>query len=200
MQANTLSGGFTDPATQSSHAFRSVMEAMARPATIHDITGAQPPAPLSSAAGAVLLTLCDTDTPVYLAGAADCEAVRSWLSFHTGAPLTDAAHCMFAVGTWEALSPLSTYPIGTSDYPDRSATLIVECSTLTSTGATLSGPGIRDCAQLSLPEIAAFQSNGARFPLGLDFIFTNEDRVAALPRSTRVTSPSDAAPADKGAR
>ena len=33
MQANTLSGGFTNPATQSAHAFRSVMEAMARPGT-----------------------------------------------------------------------------------------------------------------------------------------------------------------------
>ncbi len=40
MEANTLSGGFADPATQSAHAFRSVMEAMARPGTIQDIEGA----------------------------------------------------------------------------------------------------------------------------------------------------------------
>ena len=113
MKAETLSGGFAEPAIQSAHAFRSVMEAMARPGTIHDITGAAPPAPLSPAAGAVLLTLCDTDTPVHLAGDVDCEAMRNWLAFHTGAPVTGPSHCMFAVGTWAALAPLSAYPVGT---------------------------------------------------------------------------------------
>ncbi len=187
MQAQTLSGGFAEPAIQSAHAFRNVMEAMARPGTIHDIAGAEPPAPLSPAAGALLLTLCDTDTPVYLAGDADCEAVRAWLAFHTGAPLTGAPRCMFALGTWDALAPLSAYPVGTSEYPDRSATLIVDCPDLTATGATLTGPGIRDTAALSLPEVQAFQSNRALFPLGLDFILTSGSRLAALPRSTNVS-------------
>jgi alpha-D-ribose 1-methylphosphonate 5-triphosphate synthase subunit PhnH len=143
MQAQTLSGGFTEPAIQSAHAFRSVMEAMARPGTLHDIAGAEPPAPLSKAAGCVLLTLCDTDTPVHLAGDADIAAVRAWLSFHTGAPLTGPSHCMFAVGTWDALLPLNSYPVGSSEYPDRSATLIVECAELAASGATLAGPGIK---------------------------------------------------------
>lgn len=186
MQADTLSGGFADPAIQSAHAFRSVMEAMARPGTIHHISGAAPPAPLSDAAGAVLLTLCDTDTPVHLAGDADCDAVRAWLAFHTGAPVAGPSHCMFAVGTWAALAPLSTYPIGTAEYPDRSATLIVEVETLEATGATLAGPGIKANAALSLPETHAFQANRMLFPLGLDFIFTTGDQLAALPRSTEV--------------
>ncbi len=187
MQAETLAGGFADPAIQSSHAFRAVMEAMARPGTIHDIAGAAPPAPLSAAAGAVLLTLCDTDTPVYLAGAADCAPVRTWLAFHTGAPVTGPSHCMFAVGTWDALAPLSAYSIGTSQYPDRSATLIVESPELTATGNTLRGPGIKDRGHLSLPEVAGFQANRTLFPMGLDFIFTSGSRLAALPRTTEVS-------------
>ncbi|WP_299681933.1 phosphonate C-P lyase system protein PhnH [uncultured Roseobacter sp.] len=187
MQAETLSGGFADPALQSTHAFRSVMEAMARPGTVQDISGAAPPAPLSKAAGCVLLTLCDADTPVYLAGDADCDAVRSWLAFHTGAPLAGPSHCAFAVGPWEDLMPLSAYPIGTPEYPDRSATLIVDCPALTASGAVLRGPGIKSQAALSLPEIGAFQNNRALFPLGLDFILTCDDRVAALPRSTEVS-------------
>ena len=185
MEAQTLSGGFSDPAIQSAHAFRSVMEAMARPGKIHDITGAEPPAPLSKAAGAVLLTLCDTDTPVYLAGKADCGAVRAWLAFHTGAPLMGPSHAMFAVGEWDALVPLSAYPVGTSEYPDRSTTLIVEQDELT-TGEMLTGPGIKESASLNLPETAAFQVNRSMFPLGLDFIFTCGDQLAALPRSTEV--------------
>lgn len=186
MQANALSGGFADPAIGSAHAFRRVMEAMARPGAIQDIEGAAPPAPLSPATGAVLLTLCDAETPVHLAGDMDCEAVRAWLSFHTGAPFVGPAQCMFAVGAWDALAPLAVYPIGTSQYPDRSATLIVQSPELTASGATLTGPGIKDQAMLCLPEVDAFQANRALFPLGLDFIFTCGERLAALPRSTEV--------------
>lgn len=193
MQAQTLTGGFDTPPVESAHAFRAVMEAMARPGQIEDISGAQPPAPLSVAAGSVLLTLCDTDTPIYLASDTDTADVRAWLSFHTGAPLTGPSNAMFAIGSWEALMPLSAYPIGTSEYPDRSATLIVECADLTPSGATLNGPGIKSQAALSLPELDAFQINRSLFPLGLDFIFTCGGQVAALPRSTLVSAPEGAA-------
>ncbi|MEL6314454.1 MAG: phosphonate C-P lyase system protein PhnH [Pseudomonadota bacterium] len=186
MQTDKLSGGFDHPAIQSAHAFRSVMEAMARPGTVQDIHGAEPPTLLSSAAGSVLLTLCDADTPVHLAGELDCEDVRAWLAFHTGAPIVGPAHCMFAVGTWVTLTPLSLYPIGTPEYPDRSSTLIVECSDLEQDGVRLKGPGIQSIASLSLPEVDPFQANHSLFPLGLDFIFTSGSRIAALPRSTEV--------------
>ena len=142
MRAHSLTGGFANPAFEAAHAFRGVMEAMARPGTVHTVSGAEPPAPLSKAAGSVLLTLCDMDTPVYLAGGADNDAVREWLAFHTGAPLVGPARCMFAIGSWDALSPLSSYPIGTAQYPDRSATLIIECKTLGTSGATLKANGL----------------------------------------------------------
>ena len=198
MRSETLSGGFSDPAIQSAHAFRSVMEAMARPGTIRTIAGAEPPAPLSKAAGAILLTLCDTETPVYLAGEADCDAVRAWLAFHTAAPLTGPSHCMFAVGRWQALAPLSAYPIGTAEYPDRSATLVVECEELAPHGAILTGPGIRECASLSLPDMDAFRANNALFPLGLDFIFASGHELAALPRTTLVRRSTGEAMAREG--
>lgn len=191
MQAQPLSGGFADPAIASATAFRQVMEAMARPGTIHTITGAVPPAPLSPATGAVLLTLCDPDTPVHLAGPLACDAVRTWVAFHTGAPIVRPSRCMFAVGAWDDLMPLSAYQIGTPQYPDRSATLIVQAERLEQTGATLSGPGIKETHALSLPEIEAFQQNAGHFPLGLDFIFTNGDCMAALPRTTIVTHKGD---------
>lgn len=186
MQADTLSGGFAAPPVDAAHAFRAVMRATARPGTIEAVTGAAPPAPLSVAAGTVLLTLCDPETPVHLAGDVDCEALRDWITFHTGAPLVTRAEAMFAIGRWDALAPLGDYPVGTPEYPDRSATLIVEIERLEATGAWLTGPGIADTAALSLPEVAAFQANARAFPLGLDFLFTCGDRVAALPRSTRV--------------
>ena len=186
MNAEALSGGFDIPAQQSARAFRAVLEAMARPGTIHKVEGAQPPAPLSVAAGVALLTLADSTTPLHLAGAADCAPVRDWIAFHIGARLVRAEDADFAVGTWAALQPTSRFRIGEPDYPDRSATLIVEVDRLTNHGATLTGPGIATATWLSLPETAAFAANRALFPLGFDCLFTFGTCLAGLPRSTRV--------------
>lgn len=187
MNSHVLEGGFARPAIQSAHAFRAVMDAMARPGTIQTVAGAVPPAPMSTAAGTVLLTLCDTDTPIHLAGEMDAPDIRNWIAFHTGAPISGPAKCSFALGTWDALMPLSDYPIGTPEYPDRSATLIVERPELAKTGAVLRGPGIETSVQLALPDEDALIANHQLFPLGLDFMFTAGDHIAALPRSTEVS-------------
>ena len=184
--ADILTGGFADAAVQSSRAFRAALEAFSRPGEIRVLTGAQPPAPLSIAAGGVVLTLCDPTTPVHLAGDHDCADLRDWITFHTGAPLVTADRARFAIGTWGALTPVTRFAIGQPDYPDRAATLIVELPALTATGARLTGPGIADQAHLSLPETAAFAANRALFPLGFDCFLTCDSRVAGLPRSTFV--------------
>ena len=186
MKDTHLDGGFTDPAQDAARAFRGIMQAMARPGTIFDVEGTTPPAPLSVAAGTALLTLCDPDTGLHLAGPCDTGPVRDWLTFHTGAPFVAAEAADFVLGPWDALD-LSALRIGTPEYPDRSATVIVEVEALANDGATLRGPGIETTTQLNLPDIAPFQRNADRFPLGLDFLFTCGRRLAALPRSTRVS-------------
>jgi alpha-D-ribose 1-methylphosphonate 5-triphosphate synthase subunit PhnH len=186
MEAHVLEGGFADLPVDASHAFRAVMTAMARPGDIAQVSGALPPAPMTVAAGVVVLTLCDPETPIYLAPSHDTQQVRDWITFHTGAPFAQAQGAMFALGTWPDL-PISDFQIGTAEYPDRSATVIVENPMLSNEGAVLNGPGIKDHATLSLPDTQAFQTNAALFPLGLDFIFTCNDRVAALPRTTRIS-------------
>lgn len=186
MQAVELTGGFADPSADSARAFRQIMNVMARPGTIAEVAGADAPAPMSVAAATLLLTLCDPDTGIYLAGDWDVEPVRNWINFHIGAPVVSVETCDFAVGSWEALAPLTPYKLGTSEYPDRAASLIVESDILETQGAALKGPGIKDVAALSLPEVAAFQANRLLFPLGLDFYFTCGSRIAALPRTTEV--------------
>ena len=183
---SALHGGFHDAPRTSAHAFRAAMGAMARPGRIHAMTGAAPPAPMSVAAGTLILTLCDRDTPLYLAGHHDRQDVRDWITFHTGAPFADPGECAFALGIWHALGPLAAYPQGTPEYPDRSATLIVEMAQLKPAGTVLRGPGIKDQADLSLPDAAAFAANARQFPLGLDFFLTAGAQVAAVPRTTRI--------------
>lgn len=186
MDAALLKGGFADAPIDAARAFRAAMMAMARPGSIHSVAGARPPAPLSGAAGVLILTLCDPDTKIYLAGGHDTASVRDWITFHVGAPLSAAEDCDFALGTWETLTPTNRFRFGTEQFPDRSATLIVELPELTGQGAELSGPGIRDTSLLSLPETQAFQLNAGRFPLGWDAYFCADQCLAALPRSTRV--------------
>lgn len=192
MDQSVMTGGFSDPSIQAAWGFRAAMNAMARPGDILAVQGAQAPAPVSEAAAVLLLVLCDPDTPVWLAPSHDSDALRRWVAFHTGAPIVAArGEAAFALGTWDSLAPLRDYRIGTAEYPDRSATLIVEMDDLRAEGAVLTGPGIREVAGLNLPDVAAFRANRALFPLGLDFFFTCGDRLAALPRSTRVTDPAE---------
>ncbi|MEO0751274.1 MAG: phosphonate C-P lyase system protein PhnH [Pseudomonadota bacterium] len=191
LSKTSLEGGFQDAPVDSARAFRAAMSAMARPGWIEPMDAATPPHPASKAAGTLLLTLADHETGIYLAGDHDTPMMRDWLAFHTSAPIVGASEAHFALGTWEALLPLSQYPVGTPEYPDRSTTLIVEMDALECDGVVLKGPGIKDTAELNLPDAKAMQANNAQFPLGLDFFLTCGSRVAALPRSTQVSTTAE---------
>lgn len=194
MDSAALEGGFTDSPLQSAQAFRKIMNVIAKPGTIETLNVGAPPAPLSKAAGTLILTLCDSQTPIFLAGNFNNEAIRDWITFHCNAPIVEAGQdCMFAVGDWAALLPLDTYPLGIPEYPDRSATLIVEMDALTNDGYALKGPGIKDVNHLSLPEFDAFEINAKRFPLGLDFYFASDEKIAALPRTTKISKIEESA-------
>lgn len=193
MQAEALTGGFDDAPVQSARAFRLLLEVMARPGLIQEMDHhACPPAPLSAAAGIALLTLADGDTPILLAGDVDCPEVRDWITFHIGAPIRRAGEAadmppVFACGTLAAIRPcMDGLYRGAPDYPDRSTTILLEVERLTNDGARLTGPGIASAARLSLPETALFMENHREFPLGHDFFLTCGNRIAGLPRSTKV--------------
>ena len=186
MHADALSGGFINAPHDAAHGFRAALNALSRPGRIETITGARAPTPVSPAAAPVVVVLCDPETPIHLAGDHDTADIRAWIAFHIGAPVTGPEPAAFALGTWQAMSPLHRFSIGSAEYPDRAATLIVETATLAQTGARLSGPGIETVAYLSLPETQAFQDNRALFPQGLDFFLTAGDQIAGLPRSTIV--------------
>jgi alpha-D-ribose 1-methylphosphonate 5-triphosphate synthase subunit PhnH len=176
--------------------FRAVLDAMASPGSVRGLaaTIAAPP-PLISAAAAVALTLCDHDTPVWLDGPLrESDAVCAWLRLHCGCRIVseprDAAFAF--VGAPRALPSLDVFSPGTPDYPDRSATIVIQIESLRGgRPLALSGPGIRDtqvmCAT-GLPDDmpARLAANRALFPRGVDFILASGDEIAALPRSVRL--------------
>ena len=85
---------------------------------------------------------------------------------------------------------------GTDEVPQDGATLILQLSGLaTEAGWHLKGPGIRDHHALradGLPPgfAQAWVRNGARFPRGCDLFLTARERLAGLPRTTRLTEPA----------
>jgi alpha-D-ribose 1-methylphosphonate 5-triphosphate synthase subunit PhnH len=179
--------GFADPVGQAQACFRAVLDAMARPGTrVTAGQGLTPPAPLDPATAAVLLTLVDYDTPLWLDPAS--VAARDWVAFHCGAGFTELpADAAFALAM--TLPDLSRLSPGTHEQPETAATLILQVASLTEgTRYRLRGPGLRAPGTLAvtgLPDdfAAIWQRNRAGFPLGVDLLLCAGATIAALPRS-----------------
>ena len=190
-----LDGGFADPVFNAQAAFSAIMGAFARPGTIVDLGGlARPPAPVPPAAGAFLAALADYDTPVWLDEAAFGTGIAEWLTFHTGASIVaDPAAASFALACEpSALPALSAFAVGTADFPDRSATLIL-CLPGLRGGATwrLTGPGIETEAFASpqgLPDNfhADWADNRGLYPCGIDVLLVAGGEALGLPRTTQI--------------
>ena len=188
-------GGFTSPVFDAQAVFRAIMEAMARRGTVWPLPAqASAPEPLTPAMAALLLTVCDADTPVWFDAAASSAETDAWLRFHTGAPIaSEASEAAFAViADATLLGTVERFALGTPDYPDRSTTLLVQVASLTGgMRLVLEGPGIQDSALIApggLPDRITdiWAANNALFPRGVDLVFAALDAIAALPRTTRV--------------
>ena len=187
--------GLADPTLDSQRVFRSALEALSRPGRIVEVPAAiTAPAPIHPATGAVCLALLDFDTPLWLDTAAARPEVVEWLKFHCGVRLAaepESARFVL-VADPERMPPLSAFNAGTAEYPDRSATLIVQVRALIGgTGRRLTGPGIAGDAHLDVAGVPEsfwtwVSANHALFPRGVDVFLSAGQVIAALPRTTRV--------------
>jgi alpha-D-ribose 1-methylphosphonate 5-triphosphate synthase subunit PhnH len=187
--------GFDDVALGSQAVFRQALTALSRPGEIVDVsTDAETPAGLHPAASALLLALLDQDTRLWLAPSLADGPAAAYLRFHTGCVLVErAADAAFAlVGTPNELPPLAAFARGSEEYPERSATVIVQVSDLSGErGWTLTGPGIDGratlgAAGLGASFIAEWDANRRAFPCGIDVFFTCGALLAGLPRTARI--------------
>jgi phosphonate C-P lyase system protein PhnH len=173
-------------AHDSARNFRALMEAMARPGKEQMLAPPkQVPSGLSAGMAACLLVLCDQDVGVHLAGKHDQPEIRDWILFHCGSRLVQASDADFALGHFDDLHPFDAFSKGDPQYPDRSATLIIEQESCWE-AFEIQGPGIKDSGVISLPRPDVFIHNRQLFPLGHDFLFTKGDAVTALPRSSMI--------------
>jgi alpha-D-ribose 1-methylphosphonate 5-triphosphate synthase subunit PhnH len=202
----TVGRGFAQPVHAAQQTFRALLEAMSRPGRIQALpdtvlVGIEPPG-LPRGLTALLLTLLDAETSLWIDDALAGEHGLDYLRFHTGVrTLSDAGEAAFAVGSanrmpttiWSALNA------GTDEVPQSGATLLIEVPSLpsqrTAPGATpllLRGPGIESEQTLAVGglDAAFWQARAAlegEYPRGIDLILCCGDTLAAIPRTTRVT-------------
>lgn len=197
MNAIDLAGvgaGFADPVFESQSAFRGCLSALATPGTIVSLGAGLDEMPgLHAAAGALLLALLDQDTRLWLSPGVAASRIASSLKFHTGCSLAASpGEADFAlVAGAEELPPLDAFSAGTQEYPERSATLVLQVPAILESGWRLSGPGIRGEARFSVPSlgdgfVAHWERNRSRFPRGVDLYVSSGERLCGLPRTTRI--------------
>ena len=197
MSENTVMlQGFDNPSFDCQATFRAAMLALARPGRPAALTAlpAAVPAPLSVEAAALVLALCDYETPIWLDPAlAAVPAVAAYLRFHTGASIvTEPGEARFAlISNPLELRAFSDFAQGSPEFPDASATLILQVESFAQDGLTLEGPGIDgrtgfDAAPLPADFVDRMAANRASFPLGVDLLLAGVGQVAGLPRSVIV--------------
>lgn len=197
MNAIDLAGvgaGFADPVFESQAAFRGCLSALATPGTVVSLGAGLDELPgLHPAAGALLLALLDQDTRLWLSPGVGSSRIASSLKFHTGCSLAASpGEADFAlVAGAEELPPLESFSAGTQEYPERSATIVLEVPAILESGWRLSGPGIRGETRLCIPSLGDgfvrhWERNRARFPRGVDLYVSSGERLCGLPRTTHI--------------
>ncbi len=184
---NDLSPGFTS-VLDAQACFRALLSAYSTPGSAITLpVPLTPPAGLSPACAAVLLTLTDAQTKVALP---EASPARDWLIFHTGAPLVEAGAAEFCVAT--QCPPLGTLRQGTDETPEDGATLILDVPDLEA-GARrlrLSGPGLKEPVTVALPLdaqfIADWRAQTRTAPRGVDILLCAGSKILVLPRSLQI--------------
>lgn len=181
-------------AIDSSRNFRAILDAMAKPGhAVPFDPRVDAPAPLLAGAATIVQTLCDFQSPIWLAPEFATGDISRFIKFHTGAPIIeDLALASFGIVQASATMPsLSLFSQGTHEYPDRSTTLIMQVDSFTRNSVVLSGPGLKEPVSFGAhgldPDFWQLMiTNNQQYPLGVDVIFVSASAIACCPRSTRI--------------
>ena len=194
MTLQVVCRGFENPPSNAALSFRAILDAMSRPGNVlktpvmlPQVNGFNPVSAM------IALTLCDHETMVWLDPGFDA-AVADYLAFHCNSPVSGDIHeadLAFFKACPDARQ-LRALKAGTPDYPDRSATAVIQVQGFSeAANVRLAGPGIKGSAWFGADGLEPdfwnwWRENNVSFPLGADVIFSSGDAVAALPRTTRV--------------
>ena len=186
------------PAQEEQATFRALLDAMARPGTVHSL----PPRRVEDGewGGALLVLQALLDHEVTFHVLSEQSLPHEQLLRRTGARSAALEQADFVLARGGgAVAAIEEAREGGFEEPERSATVIVLADSLDGDGValTLSGPGIESTALLTVENVpvAAFEALRSRtvtFPQGVDVILVDTTgHVAAVPRSTRIGLTTD---------
>lgn len=188
-----MTAAAANPAFESQAAFRAAMDAMARPGDIRILRGPGAPAPFAPATAALLQSLADYETPIWLDDKFNVPAVSEWIRFRTAAPIVEhkSAAAFALIADPLRMPDFTQFALGSEEYPDRSTTLIVQVENFRGAAISIAGPGIkgrRSFAATPLPADFAgrLDANRELFPRGVDLVLVVGDEIVGLPRSVRI--------------
>ena len=186
-----LQPGLNDPVLDSLRVFRAALKAMSEPGIETPLVEETSIASLMPSTWALLLSLLDANTSVWISHRLDHNALRANLVFHCNCPIVaERGKADFAVLHHEDAFDLREFNAGDPRRPDESCTLVIQLPSLRG-GVPMrwSGAGIPGERRVALPLDEAFWILRARrnaFPLGLDIFFTSGRHLLGLPRTTRI--------------
>ncbi|MEA3468727.1 MAG: phosphonate C-P lyase system protein PhnH [Thermodesulfobacteriota bacterium] len=164
--------------------FRALMEAMARPGSLHSLD-----AWLDGARSyrGVLASLLDAGTTL-----SDCHDLlepNDWPLLQARQEITEKADYLLCQGS---AHPNGSPKVGSLSCPDQSATLLIQVENLGNGGSSLmlQGPGIQSTCSLEVsglePAWLELREEYISFPLGIDCILLDQKNITAIPRTTKV--------------
>ncbi len=186
------------PAQEEQATFRALLDAMARPGTVHSL----PPRRIEDGewGGALLVLQALLDHEVTFHVLNEQSLIHEQLLRRTGARSAPLGQADFVLASGDAaIAAVEDAREGGFEEPERSATVVLLADSIGDGGValTLSGPGIESTSTLpfaGLP-VAAFEVLRGRtvtFPQGVDVILVDTaGHVAAVPRSTRIALTTD---------
>lgn len=191
--------GFDDPVLGAQAVFRRALQALSMPGRPVEMRAMATLPPQGHAAAAMLLlALLDSDCSLWLSPSLTGSDAQAWLRFHTGCRIVDdisqARFVWLAAGdTWPALRAMNP---GTDEYPDQSATCVMEveaagCPVAQADIWQLQGPGVQGTLSLATAGLpldfdAQWAANQSVFPRGVDVFLATATQVVGLPRSTQL--------------
>ena len=190
--------GLKDPVFDSQRIFRRLVRALSLPGTVVTIDGIDLPAfeGVMPASAAILMALADMETAVWIEDGLCPPGLSDYLRFHTGAPAAkQRKQAVFAlIDGGSGGSAFDGFNPGTDEYPDRSATVIVQVEAFgTGEAKIIDGPGIKEPREISVRGLPAgfwpqWTANQGKYPRGVDLFLVSGRDVLGLPRSVREAS------------
>lgn len=191
-----ICSGFEDNVFGSQRTFRLVMDAMSFPGKKRNLTLSSEeidhPKTMLRPTAALILTLFDPESSFSM-NRID-EEVNDWIGFHCGSAIAaEKKGSDFHILKKNESLNLNDLSWGTFMRPDLSATIIAETQKIEESskddGLKLTGPGIKEFKHIKISgmDTNIFKARGEYlFPLGFDFLLTDETGFLCIPRTTKI--------------